>query len=130
MFWVIICTVHLTVCSFHVTYPFQSETTLYIATWQEHTVKCTVQISTQNTAQSLGQPIAWVFLYELSGSGFKSSCSHLNFKFRTCFKQGVPSHSGNCFEQAVYWHSGNYKVWIYSERRWHDKDIKSNAWYR
>ena len=24
-------------------------------TWQEHTVKCTVQISTQNTAQSFGQ---------------------------------------------------------------------------
>ena len=34
----------------------------------------------------------WVFVYELSGCGFESSCSHLNFKFRTCFEQGVPWH--------------------------------------
>ena len=31
-----------------------------------------------------------VVVYELSGSGFDSSCSHLNFRFRACFKQGVP----------------------------------------
>ena len=24
------------------------------------------------------------------GSGFESSCSHLNFRFRACFEQGVP----------------------------------------
>ena len=29
VFWVLICTVHLTVCSCHVTYVFQSESTLY-----------------------------------------------------------------------------------------------------
>ena len=29
-------------------------------------------------------------VYELSGSGFESSCSHLNFRFRACFEQGVP----------------------------------------
>ena len=29
MLWVLICTVHLTVCSYHVTYVFQSESTLY-----------------------------------------------------------------------------------------------------
>ena len=29
-------------------------------------------------------------VYELSGSGFESSCSHLNFRFRSCFEQGVP----------------------------------------
>ena len=58
----------------------------------------------------------WLFLYELSGSGFDSSCSHLNFRFRACFKQGVP------------WHSGNYRVWIHSEMRtWHYKDIQPNA---
>ena len=28
--------------------------------------------------------------YELSGCGFESSCSHLNFRFRACFEQGVP----------------------------------------
>ena len=37
-------------------------------------------------------------LDELSGSGFESSCSHLNFTFCGCFEQGVP------------WHPGNYRV--------------------
>ena len=32
----------------------------------------------------------WVFVYELSGCGFESSCHHLNFRFRACFQQGVP----------------------------------------
>ena len=55
----------------------------------------------------------WVFVYELSGSGFESSCSHWNFRLRTCFEQGVP------------WHSGNYRMWIHSEMRtWHDKNIQ------
>ena len=55
----------------------------------------------------------WVFVYELSGCGFQSCCSHLNFRYRPCFEQGVP------------WNSSNYRVWIYSETRtWHD-----NNWY-
>ena len=58
--------------------------------------------------------VEWVFVYELSSSGFESSCSHLKFRFRTCFEQGVP------------WHSGNYRVWIHSETRpWRDKNIQS-----
>ena len=60
----------------------------------------------------------WVVVYELSGCGFKSSCSHLNFRFRACFEQGVP------------WHSGNYRVWIHSKtRRWHDKNIQWNPYF-
>ena len=56
----------------------------------------------------------WMFVYELSVSGFESSCSHLNFRFRTCFEQEVP------------WHSGNYRVWIHSETRTlHEKNIQS-----
>ena len=56
----------------------------------------------------------WMFVYELSGCGFESSCSHLNFRFRTYFKQGVP------------WRSGNYRVCIHSETRaWHNKNIQS-----
>ena len=35
-------------------------------------------------------PNGSVFVYELSGCGFESSCSHLNFRFRACFEQGVP----------------------------------------
>ena len=51
-----------------------------------------------------------MFVYELiSGSGFESSCSHLNFTFRACFEQGVP------------WHSSIYRVLIHSETRtWHN----------
>ena len=45
--------------------------------------------------------------------GFKSSCSHLNFRFQACFEEGVP------------WHSGTYRVWIHSETRtWHDKNMQ------
>ena len=55
-----------------------------------------------------------VSVYELSGCGFEFRCSHLNYRFRACFEQGVP------------WHSGSYRVWIHSETRtWHDKNIES-----
>ena len=36
----------------------------------------------------------WVFVYELSGCGLESRCCHLNFRYGTCFEQGVPWHSG------------------------------------
>ena len=50
----------------------------------------------------------------MSRCGFESSCSYINFRFRTCFEQGVP------------WRSGNCKVWIHSEKStWHDKNIQS-----
>ena len=55
----------------------------------------------------------WVFVYELSGCGFESRCSHLIFRY------------GACFEQGVSWHSGNCRVWIHSQTRtWHDKNIQ------
>ena len=55
-----------------------------------------------------------MFVYELSGCAFESSCSYLKFRFRACFKLGAP------------WHSSNYRVWIHSERRiWHDKNIQT-----
>ena len=37
----------------------------------------------------------WVFVYELSGSGFESLCCYLNCRYDTCFEQGVPWHSGH-----------------------------------
>ena len=50
---------------------------LFFSQYQhQHTVKCTVQISTHNSAQS------WVFVYELSGCGFESSCSHEFYMFQ------------------------------------------------
>ena len=51
-----------------------------------------------------------MLVYELSGSGFKRSCSHLNFTLRACFEQGIP------------WHSSNYLLWIHPETcLWHDR---------
>ena len=56
---------------------------------------------------------SWAFVYNLSGCGFESRCSHLNFRFRASFEKGVP------------WHSGNYIVWIHSETcTWHEKNIQ------
>ena len=56
----------------------------------------------------------WVFVDEQSDCGFESRCSHLNFRYRAYFEQGVS------------WHSGNYRVWIYSETpTWHDNNIQS-----
>ena len=34
-----------------------------------------------------------MFAYEISGCGFGSCCSHLNFRYHACYKQGVPRHS-------------------------------------
>ena len=31
-----------------------------------------------------------ILIYELNACGFESRCSHLNFRFRACFEQGVP----------------------------------------
>ena len=60
--------------------------------------------------------LTWVFLYKVSGCGFESCCSHLNFRYCTCFKQGV------------HWHSSNYTVWIHSRTHTrHAKNIQSNV---
>ena len=160
----------MTLCSYHVTYAFQSESTLYsclnvkeLFAWNRHkiwslsdcsrtrthshtthfldiqaTIECgfTVKsihdkIGTYSQMQWTDKysqhsliiwPVqlnGWVFVYELSGCGFESHCSHLKFRIRACFEQGVP------------WHSGNYRVWIHFEMHmWHDKNIQSNAPYR
>ena len=50
------------------------------------------------------------------GCGFESRCTRLNFRYRTCFEQGVP------------WHSGNYRVCIHSETRtWRNENIQSDS---
>ena len=61
-----------------------------------------------------GTPCNWQSLnLQISQSKLVSECSHLTFRFRACFKQGVLSHSGN------------YGLWIHSEARtWHDKNIQ------
>ena len=57
-------------------------------------------------------PNGWMFVYELSDSGFECSCSHLTFRFGACFKQGVPWRSGNC-------------GFALETRKWHEKNIQS-----
>ena len=71
----------------------------------------------KQTLNHFGQT-GWMFVYKLSGSGFESICSHLNFSFRACFEQGVP------------WHSGKYRVQIHSETyTWHDANIQSYNYF-
>ena len=54
-------------------------------------------------------PNGWVFVYELSGSGFEFSPT---LRFGACFKQGVPWRSGNC-------------GFALETRKWHEKNIQS-----
>ena len=55
-----------------------------------------------------------MFVYELGRCEFESRCSHLNFRYRVCFEQRVPLHSGNC---RMYIHS--------KTRKSHDKNTQS-----
>ena len=64
-------------------------------------------------------PNGSVFVYKISGCGFESRWSNLNFRKRTCLEEGVP------------WHSSKHEVWIHCKTRtWHDNNIQSNAAYR
>ena len=82
----------LTVCSCHVTYAFQSESTLYSCLnvkellarsrreiWSLSDCNWTWTQSHLVRKRPLNQfcPNGWVFVYELSGFEFDSSCSHL-----------------------------------------------------
>ena len=60
--WVLICTLHLTVCFYHVTYEFTR-----LRVYSQH--------------RSVIWPVwlnRWVLVYELSGSRFESRCIHLS----------------------------------------------------
>ena len=48
----------------------------------------------------------WVFIYELTGCEFESSCSYLNFRFHACFEQGVPSDN---YSVDLLWNA--YVTW-------------------
>ena len=73
--------------------------TLVACAFYQHLISCNwtrtqSHLVRKRTLNHLAK-LVWVFVYELSASGFESSCSHLNFRFRACFEQGVPWHSGN-----------------------------------
>ena len=114
------------VCSYHVTYAFQSESTLYSCL----SVK-------ERLAQNRRDIWSW------NDCNGPRTHNHLvrkqNFRYRACLKQGVPWHLGNyrvwIHSEMRTWHGKNiqylscfYRVWIHSKTRmWHDKDIQSNA---
>ena len=89
--WVLICTVHFTVCSYHVmSFTLKRVRDVIRTCSQMHrTDKCSQHSSIIWPVLLNGR----VFVYELSGCGFESRWSHLNFRFRTCFEQEVPWHS-------------------------------------
>ena len=39
--------------------------------------------------------VSLVFVSELTGCDFDSRCRHVNFRYPTCFRQGIPCDSGN-----------------------------------
>ena len=67
----------LAVCSYHVTYAFQSESTLYSCLNVEELLarnRCDIY----NLSDCNG---TWTHNHELSGCGFESCCSHINLFF-------------------------------------------------
>ena len=86
----------------------------FVSTYLYGAFECTDKYSEHSSIIWPLWPNGWVFIYELSGSGFESSCNHLNFRFCACI------------EHRVRWHSDNYRVWIHFETcTWHDKNIQS-----
>ena len=80
-------TLFLTLCSCHVTYAFQSESTIYSCLDVKELLarsRCEIWslsetlnhlAQTLNHLAKLVWPNGWMFVYKLSGSGFESSCN-------------------------------------------------------
>ena len=96
---ILICAVHLTVCSYHVTHAFQSESHSRVA-WMSRNYLLETGAISEVTATRL-----WV----------RVPLQSLNFRYRACFEQGVP------------WNSDNSRVWIHSEARTLLKKIQWKA---
>ena len=91
-------------------------------------------LSSWTNTQPLSQT-SWVFVYKLSGCGFESCCSHLNFRYRACCEEGVPWHSGNYRERI---HSQNLEkshmklgpsnmAYLTRSNRWQSKILKQTS---
>ena len=142
MLWVFICTVHLTICYYHVTYVFQSESSLYSCLnvkellarnrrdiWSLsnsngiRTHNHLVRKRTLNHLAKLAKWLSCVVIIYLYGA-FDCMLSSCHVQIR------VPllSLKLQIFEQEVPWHSGNYRMQYHSETRtWHDNNIQSNT---
>ena len=110
---VLTCTVHLTGCSYHVTYAFQSESTISSCLnvkellaqnkhdiWslsdsigdsvRDMMITYSQMSHTDKDSQrsSIIGPVllnGWVFVYELIGCGSESHCCHSDFIYCACF---------------------------------------------
>ena len=77
-----------TICSYHITYAFQSESTLYsclnVKELLARSRREIWSLSDCNWTRTHKQVWlnGWVFVYEPSGCGFESSFRHLNFPIR------------------------------------------------
>ena len=106
---IIITTIRMVVCSYPVTYTFQRKSTLHSCLNIKELLarsRCEIwSLSDCNWTwihnhlvhkRTLNHLVKLASLDQfLSVRGFKSSCSHLNFRFHACFEQGVPCHWGN-----------------------------------
>ena len=116
-----ICTLHLTVCYYHLTYAFQSESTLYsclnvkdILARSRHGIWSLSDFNWTRTHNHLVHKRALNHLAKLVNW---LSCDWA--VFFTCSEYGVP------------WHSDNYRVWIHSKTRtWHDNNIQARKFVK
>ena len=96
--WGLICKVHLNVCYYHVTYKFQSESSLlslpecqgtfcpkqepYLKfKWYQRDTNPHKHLVRKGILNHLAKLAVRVFVFEQSGCGFKIRCCHLNFRY-------------------------------------------------
>ena len=117
MLWVFICTVHLTACYYHLTYAFQSESTLY---------------SCLNVKEILarGRHEIW----SLSDCNWTRTHNHLVHKRLAKLVNWLSCDCAvffTCSENGVPWHSDNCRVWIhFKTRTWHDNNIQTRKFVK
>ena len=106
---------YLTVCSCHVMYVFQSESSLYSClnvkerlTRSRHEIWSLRDCKWNRTQIDLVHkrtPVwlnGWVFVYELSGSGFDSSCSHSAIFPRNRLTLKIQTYSEIILKQSFF----------------------------
>ena len=129
----------LTVCSYHVTYTFQNEFTLYSClnfkkrlAWNRRDIW---SLSGSNGIQTHNQLIHKRTLNHLSKLDKWLGCVvstylHCAFDYMLIWLC-VPHFVVAWISRNSFLETGNYRVWIQSEKcMWHDKNIQPNAPYR
>ena len=118
--WVFICTMHLNVCSYHVIYAFQSESTLY---------------NCLNVKSLFAQNRSLIVIWSLSDCNSTQTWNYFLTKWLSVRLQNkrlwvqvqlqsLKLQIQYLFRVRVPWHSFNYRGWIHSKTRmWHDKNI-------